>query len=91
MSREEFATIVQQAEASGLKFAAYPKTFLLNVIDCDGITQSYYASTGTAMFRDGNDWRTSKSKKVSGISLDRFLYLCKGEGDDDIVTLYFSI
>ena len=91
MSREEFEKIYKQVEASGLKFAVYPKTFLVNVIDCDGITQSYYASTGTAMFRDGNDWKKNQSKKVTGMSLERFLYLCKGEGDEDIITLYFSI
>ena len=88
MTREEFNTVIQRVKDSGLKYKEYPNTYQVNVTDVDGTIQSYYASTGTAIFRDGNDKYNSQRHTERGMALDKFLKLCSGE--EDILETYFS-
>ena len=90
MNRTEFDNLVQMATDAGLKVVSYPKTWLINATDSDGTVQSYYASTGTAIFRDGNDDRYYRAKKKTfrDFPYDRFIALCVGDGDDDILDFF---
>jgi len=88
MSSAEFSTMIETATAAGLIIEAYPKQYLINATDSDVTIQSYYASTGTAVFRDGNNKYRSKKKAIRNFSFDRFIELCKGDGDNDILEFF---
>lgn len=75
-------------ETSGMSYKTYPSNGLINVTDIDGTVQSYYTTTGTAIFRDGNDKYKSKKHTEHNMSFDRFLSLCKGE--EDILETFFD-
>lgn len=79
---------LQRANATGLPCQGYPQTKLINVADTDGVIQSYYASTGTAVFRDGNNKYKSHKHTERNMAFDRFLALCKGE--EDILETFFD-
>lgn len=82
---EKFIT---QVKAMGLEYKDYPQTKLLNVTDVDGVIQSYYCSTGTAVFRDGNNKYKSKKHTERDMPFERFLALCNGE--EDILEAFFN-
>ena len=84
---QSLADIVAAVQFAGLPVQVYEKTYQLNVTDVDGVVQSYYASTGTAIFRDGNNRYTQKRKTVKNMPFDEFLALCTGE--KDILETYF--
>ena len=81
---EEF---INKVEISGLKYKIYPQTKMINVTDVDNVVQSYYCSTGTAIFRDGNDTYKSHKHTERDMPFDRFLSLCSG--DEDIIETFF--
>lgn len=85
---DNYEYCLEMANAAGMTFKGYPQTKLINVTDEDGIIQSYYASTGTAVFRDGNNKYNSHKHTERNISFERFLALCKG--DEDILTTFFD-
>lgn len=76
------------ANAFGLSYKGYQQTKMINVEDEDGIIQSYYTTTGTAVFRDGNNKYKSHKHTERNIPFLRFLALCKG--DEDILTTFFD-
>ena len=82
-----FDEMLQKAIDAGLHGKGYPKTGLINCTDSDGTIQSYYTTTGTAIFRDGN-LRNSKRVTVRDLPFDRFITLCVGK-DADILEEYF--
>ena len=86
MTQEDFSNAVLKVVNAGLTYQVYPNNYLINVTDVDGIIQSYYASTGTAMFRDGNDRFKSQKHTEKHMPLDRFIGLCKG--DEDILDFF---
>lgn len=81
------ADMTAAVQFAGLPVQVYEKTYQLNVTDVDGVVQSYYASTGTAIFRDGNNKYTQKRKTVKDMPFEEFLALCTGE--KDILETYF--
>lgn len=81
---EEF---ISKVEVSGLKYKVYPQTKMINVTDVDNVIQSYYTTTGTAVFRDGNDKYKSHKHTERDMPFERFLSLCNG--DEDIIELFF--
>ena len=87
MNKELFDAAIAEVAKTGLEYKVYPSTKLINVTDVDGIIQSYYASTGTAMFRDGNDKYKSHKHTERNFSLERFLALCSGK--EDILETFF--
>ena len=88
MDKQEFAKIIEKVKATGLSYKEYPNNYLVNVTDTDGTIQSFYSSTGTAIFRDGNDKYNSQKHTEHDMSLDRFLRLCSGE--EDILETFFG-
>lgn len=90
MTLSEFNDIMHMFWKEDLHIKAYPNTFLINAQDCDGVWQSYYASTGTAIFRDGNDKYKSRRVTVRNMPLRRFMDLCKDNSEDDIQEIYFG-
>lgn len=88
LDKEVFFNIVEKVRKSGLQFKDYPNTYQINVTDTDGVIQSYYASTGTAVFRDGNSKYTAQRHTEKGMKLERFLSFCKGE--EDIIANFFA-
>lgn len=84
---QRLADMVAAVHFAGLPVQVYQETYQLNVTDVDGVVQSYYASTGTAIFRDGNNRYTQKRKTVKDMPFDEFLALCTGE--KDILGTYF--
>ena len=88
MNHAEFDFLINKAKGVGLSVSAYPNQWLINIIDSDGVTQSYYTTTGTAIFRDGNDKYKSKKKTLRDFSYDKFITLCKGDGDEDILDFF---
>ena len=88
MNPAEFDYLIQKAVEAGLTYKAYPAQWLLNITDSDGTVQSYYASTKTAIFRDGNDKYRSQKHTERNFPYDRFIALCIGEGDDDILDFF---
>ena len=87
MTQAELTAVVSKIESAGLSYKLYPNTYLVNVTDTDNIIQSYYTSTGTAIFRDGNDKYNSQKHTEKDMSVDRFIALCKGE--EDILESFF--
>ena len=88
MNKEEFQDIVAQVKATGLEYKEYPNNYLINVTDVDGVVQSFYSSTGTAIFRDGNDKYKQKRHSEYNMTVERFLDLCNGK--EDILEAFFS-
>lgn len=86
-TKQTFDDMMQKAIAAGLHGKGYPKTGLINCKDSDGTIQSYYTTTGTAIFRDGN-LRDSARVTVRNLPFDRFITLCIGK-DADILAEYF--
>lgn len=86
MNKEQFAAIVTEVKKTGLPYAVYPNTYLINVTDSCGVIHSYYASTGTAIFRDGNNKYHSQKHTEKGMLLSKFLELCKNV--DDIMDFF---
>ena len=86
MTHDEYDAVVAKVEATGLPYKTYPNTYQINITDVDGIIQSYYASKGTAVFRDGNDSYRSQRHTEHGMSIERFLDFCKG--DEDIMDFF---
>lgn len=78
---------IEQLRNTNLRFVGYPQTKHINVTDVDNVVQSYYTTTGTAVFRDGNDKYKSAKHTERGMSLERFIALCKGE--EDILETFF--
>ena len=87
MDDKHFAAVVSRIEATGLPIKTYPNQYLINVTDVNGVVQSYYASTGTAVFRDSNDKYNSKKHTEKNLSNRRFVSLCTGE--EDILKTFF--
>ena len=81
VSHNELAAMLRMFIEAELPYKLYRDTYLINVTDVDGIIQSYYASTGTAVFRDGNDRFKSHRHTEKNMSIERFISLCKGEED----------
>lgn len=88
MTREKLLKMVGEAEGLGLVCKYYPNNYLINITDTDGVIQSFYASTGTAIFRDGNNKFNSKMHTEYNMKYERFLSLCKGE--EDILETFFE-
>lgn len=88
MSIETFNDMLKDVYLLNLEYKAYPKQYLINVTDVDDTIQSYYASTRTAIFRDGNDKYRSKKHIEHNFSWERFLKLCLG--DEDIIEAFFT-
>lgn len=88
MTHPEYWAIVQEFKDAGLTVQTFPQTYLINAVDCDGVIQSYYASTGTAIFRDGNR-KWSKRNTQRNFPLKRFIQLCKDNEIDDIQEIFF--
>lgn len=86
--RQRMADMMAHLELAGLQFKAYPSTYMLNVTDADGVVQSYYVTTGTAIFRDGNDRFKQHRHTEHDMPFERFLALCKG--DEDILETFFE-
>lgn len=88
MNAERFEWELEKVRRSGLEFESYPNTYLINVTDTDGVVQSFYTSTGTAVFRDGNNKYRSQRHTERNMKLERFISLCKGE--EDILETFFG-
>ena len=86
--RENFEFMLKIFEESGLKFVPYPQTYMVNAEDEDGVIQSYFTSTGTAVFRDGNDKYKSQKHTERDMPVDDFIALCKGTSDRDITEFF---
>lgn len=86
MTHEEYDAVVAKVNAAGLPYKTYPNAYQINITDTDGIIQSYYASKGTAVFRDGNDSYRSQKHTEKGMSIDRFIAFC--EGSEDIMEFF---
>lgn len=84
----DYGKALKEIEHSGLKFTPYPQTKLINVEDKYGIIQSYYASTGTAVFRDSNHKYNAQRRTVRLMMCDEFIELCLD--GDKIFDKYFS-
>lgn len=84
---DEFEAMHQAAVEAGLRVTPYPGTKMLNVTDVDGVVQSYYTTTGTAIFRDGPDRYKQNRHTEKDLPFERFLALCKGE--EDILGTFF--
>ena len=82
-----FDTALEKISRSGLGYTTYPQTKLINVEDYNGIIQSYYASTGTAVFRDCNNKFKQRRVTVREMPCDRFIELCQDGGE--IYDTYF--
>ena len=85
--RFDFNMSLEKFRDSGLKYTTYPQTKLINAEDYNGIIQSYYASTGTAVFRDSNNKYTQRRVTVREMPCDEFIRLCKDGGE--IYDTYF--
>lgn len=85
---DDFNLMHEEALAASLPVKAFPSTYMLNVTDVNGIVQSYYASTGTAIFRDSNAKWGQKRHTEKDMPFERFLALCKGE--EDIINTFFN-
>lgn len=85
---EDYEYYLEMANVTGVPFKGYPQTKLINVTDVDGVIQSYYSTTGTAVFRDGNNKYKSHKHTEHNLTFERFLALCKG--DEDILTTFFD-
>lgn len=88
MDKKQFEEYVKKASFSGLECKAYPNNYLLNVTDTDGVIQSYYCSTGTAIFRDVNNKYRSNKHTEHDMKIERFLALCSGK--EDILETFFG-
>lgn len=88
MKKKLFEEMVALVEEAGLEVRPYPAQYLINVKDSDEIIQSYYTSTGTAIFRDCNDKWKQKRKTFRNFPFERFLILCKGDTEDDILDFF---
>ena len=92
MDKSEFDMIVYlYCKNSGLQYQVYPSTRMINMADTDGIVQSYYASTGTAIFRDSNNRYRQNRVTVRDMSPADFVLFCKCVDDEhDIVGKFFA-
>lgn len=79
---------LDMAIAADVAYIGYDRTKMVNVTDVDGTVQSFYTTTGTAVFRDGNDKYKSRRHTERNMTFERFLSLCKG--DEDILTTFFN-
>lgn len=84
----DLSNFQMKVEDVGLKSKVYPNNGLINVTDVDGTIQSFYTTTGTAIFRDGNDPFSSHKHTEKDMPFERFLTLCKG--DEDILETFFN-
>lgn len=82
-----FDDALEKFHVSSLKYVTYPQTKLINAEDFNGIIQSYYASTGTAVFRDSNNKFKQRRVTVREMPCERFIELCINGGD--IYEIYF--
>lgn len=80
---EEFEKMAADA---GLQYQSYPKTRLINVIDKFGVTQSFYTSTGTVIFRDSNNKYNQQRKTLWDMDYAEFIRLCSNP--DEILDNY---
>lgn len=92
MDKNEFDNIVRlYFRDSGLPYQTYASTRMINMTDVDGIVQSYYASTGTAVFRDGNNKYRQKRVTVHDMPPADFVLFCKSVDDEhDIMGRFFA-
>lgn len=86
--RQNFEKMKEKFSESGLNFTPYSSNYMINAVDEDGIIQSYFTSTGTAIFRDGNDKYKSKKHTINFMSVNEFIALCKGTSDKDIMEFF---
>lgn len=84
MTEREYNGIVSKFKDANLAIATYPQTRLINAEDCDGITQSYYASTGTAIFRMSNDKFDNRRITLKNMAVDEFIDYCANYYSDEI-------
>ena len=84
----DFDVALNEFKISGLEYTTYPKTKLINAEDYNGIIQSYYASTGTAVFRDSNNKFKQRRVTVRNMPCTQFIKLCKDGGE--IYDTYFT-
>lgn len=84
MTDTEFKIILSALDDIDIAYTPYPQTRLINAEDCDGTTQSYYASTGTAIFRMSNDKYDKRRKTVRNMRIDDFIHFCTECYSDEI-------
>ncbi len=85
MTREEYNKLLDIFKETGLDVAEYPQTYQINVTDLDGVVQTYYASKGTAVLRDGNDWKKSQKRTIYNMPYNKFLDACQNGYAVDLV------
>jgi hypothetical protein len=83
----DFDAALDLFHKSSLKYVTYPQTKLINAEDYNGIIQSYYASTGTAIFRDSNNKYKQRRVTVREMPCEQFIKLCADGGE--IYETYF--
>ncbi len=71
----EFKELVGNFANCNLPYTVYPKNQLINVTDRNGVIHSYYAGTGTAMFRKENGEKAQK-KVIRNFKASYFGYYC---------------
>lgn len=84
MTSIEYNKTLSTFNSSNLAVSAYPQTMLINAEDCDGTVQSYYASTGTAIFRMSNDKFDKRRMTVRNMRPEKFIELCSDFYSDEI-------
>lgn len=84
MTEREYNEIVSMFRQANLAIATYPQTRLINAEDCDGTTQSFYASTGTAIFRMSNNKFEKRRITVKNMRAEEFVDYCKNYYSDEI-------
>lgn len=72
----EFGKVHDYLTRCGIDCRTYCKTFLVNCWDKNGVIQSYYASTQTAIFRKGNE-KTDEKRTVKDFPIQKFAYVCQ--------------
>lgn len=76
----------KMAADAGLHYQSYPKTRLINVTDKFEVIQSFYTTTGTAVFRDSNNKYKQQRKTVRDMDYAEFIRLCSNP--DEILDNY---
>ena len=84
MTDAEYNNVVDMFRTADLAFVPYPQTRLINAEDCDGTMQSYYASTGTAIFRMSNDKFDKRRMTLKNMKPDEFIDFCANYYSDEI-------
>lgn len=84
MTETEFNEVLSMFQSANLAITPYPQTRLINAEDCDGTTQSFYASTGTAIFRMSNDKFDKRRITLKNMKPEEFIDYCENYYSDEI-------